>query len=117
MVVQLLLPGHDGAALAFSANLSVVHILGTHEFPVRFGVLRVDFLDHAVVGQLAWRENTLANILRVVLHSLIQILAENDRVLGHNIAIIVPKHRIEQVLSFRLLANKLRSTKRVERIV
>ena len=107
MVVQLLLAGHDGTTLTFSANLSVVHILGTDEFPVGLGVLMVDFFDHAVVGKLARGENTLANILSIVLHSLIQILAEDNRFLGHHIAIIIPKHRIEQVLSFCLLTDKL----------
>ena len=87
----VLISGLSG--LHFSVNLSIVHV-SSEEFSLRLRVLIVDLLDHAVIWQLARRENTLADILSVVLHSLIQILSENDRFLGHNMPIIVPKDRV-----------------------
>ena len=99
--------------MLYSTHLCVVHVfprnpLLTYEkFPLRLRVLLVHCVNVAVVGQFAWRENTLANILRVVLHSLIQIFAENHSFLGHNLTIIIPKDWIKQMISVCLFADKL----------
>ena len=61
----------------------------------QFGVRRL--LNESVVGQLSGAENTLTNILGVVLHSLVEILAEEDRFRAswHYLAIVVAEDWVE----------------------
>lgn len=66
-------------------------------------------MNESVVGQLSGAENTLTNILGVVLHSLVEVLTEEDRFRAwHNFAIVVTEDRIKQVFTtVRLVTDKL----------
>ena len=81
-----------------SAHLSVVQLRNRrttllHRLP--FSIQCVLLPEELLAGQLARRKYALADVLGVVLNSLIQVLSENDGLLGNDIAIVIPKHWIE----------------------
>ena len=108
-VVGLLVVGLLPLAVAQSAvvlwQFLLLRLFATLQ---QFGVRRL--LNESVVGQLSGAENTLTNILGVVLHSLVEILAEEDRFRAswHYLAIVVAEDWVEQVFTtFRLVTDKL----------
>ena len=70
-------------------------------------------------GQLSWRENRLADVLRVVHDPLIEIFAEDyGGVVRSHLAVVVAEDRVEHVLlPVGLLADHLRAAERVESVV
>ena len=68
-------------------------------------------------AELSRREDWLADVLGVVLHSLVHIFAVNDDISLNHFAIIISKDGVQQMILLRLVTDRLRAAKRVECIV
>ena len=77
----------------------------------------LSWLAMLLFGQFSGGEDGLTDVLSIVLHSIVEILAENDSLLGHHLPVIVSKHWVEEMIALRLLTDHLRATEGVESIV
>jgi len=76
------------------------------------------FFQNFVVLNFSWRENALADILRIVLDPLVFVLAVNNKVLRNHLAVVVSEDGVEQVfIAFCLFTNHLGATEGVESVV
>ena len=95
-------------ALHSAAHLSIVLVLLSW---------LLSWLAALLFRENAGGEDALTDVLSIVLHSIVEILAEHDRLLRHHLPVIVSKHWVEKMIALRLLTDLLRATEGVESIV
>ena len=81
-------------------------------------ILLYYFFQNFVVLNFSWRENALADILRIIHDPLVFVFAVNKKVLRNHLAVVVSKNGVEQVvIAFCLFTNHLGATEGVESVV